>query len=95
MKRINLELNEEFYTKVKKIALYENKSVSFVIREAISSYQKDKTEIESENDPFFELANKIKLKGPKDLSEKHDKYLYDLGRANNNKKGIKNTELKE
>ena len=52
-------------------------------------------EIESENDPFFELANKIKLKGPKDLSEKHDKYLYDLGRADNNEKGIKNTELKE
>jgi hypothetical protein len=78
MKRINLELNDELYDKIKKISLEKDSNVSVAIREAIEVFNDEKIETEPELGSFFELPEICKSEGPGDLSVNHDKYLYDL-----------------
>ncbi|MCE5329082.1 ribbon-helix-helix domain-containing protein [bacterium] len=77
MKRINLELNDELYDKVKKISHGKDSNISAVIREAIEVFNDGKTEAEADQDSFFKLPEICRGKGPGDLSINHDKYLYD------------------
>ena len=78
MKRINLELSDELYEKVKKRARIAETYVSSVIREAIEVYEVKKVSHNFKKDPFFSLTRKIQVEGPEDLSENHDKYIYDV-----------------
>lgn len=77
MKRINLELDDELYNKVKIISNKKSSNVSLVIREAIELFNDEKIEIKkTEPDSFFELSEICQGEGPGDLSTNHDKYLY-------------------
>lgn len=76
MKRINLELNDELYFKVKKISHDKDSNISEVIREAIEVFNDEETE--TDQDSFFKLPEICLGEGPGDLSINHDKYLYDL-----------------
>ncbi|MHB1334965.1 MAG: ribbon-helix-helix domain-containing protein [Candidatus Humimicrobiaceae bacterium] len=78
MKRINLELNDELYDKIKKISQERDSNVSVVIREAIEVFNDEKIETETGFDSFFELPEVCQIEGPGDLSINHDKYLYDM-----------------
>ncbi len=77
MKRINLELSDELYEKVKKISYDKDSNVSGVIREALEVFNDEKTEAEADQDSFFKLPEICQGEGPEDLSINHDKYLYD------------------
>ena len=77
MKRINLELNEELYDKIKKISHEKDSNISAVIREAIEVFNDEKKETDTDQDSFFKLPEICQSGGPGDLSINHDKYLYD------------------
>lgn len=82
MKRTQLYLPEEDYEELRERAFRERTSVANLIREAIKEYTthkrkktKKKPEQKVEESPLYKIIG-LYESGKKDVSEKHDEYLY-------------------
>jgi hypothetical protein len=75
-KRITLELSIDQYEFVRKEAAAEGLTVSGLIRALIDERRASPARLRQHyrDDPFYKRRGSFK--GPKDLSVKHDKYLY-------------------
>lgn len=76
MIRTQVYLPDELYQNIRLLAKREEKSAAELIRELLKRGLKNETKYISTGRAFLEIA-KIKAKGPKDLSENIDKYLYE------------------
>lgn len=77
-KRLNIELPAEQYEFLRREAAAREKTVSGLIREFIETERKAPTREprpEDADDPL--LRRQGSFDGPSDLSERHDRYLYD------------------
>jgi len=73
-RNVTLELDEETYQEMKRLAQASGAKLETALAEAIVAYlEQRKTYV---NDPFFRLG-KAGRSGLGDLAEAHDKYLYD------------------
>ncbi len=75
-KRLTLELSVDQYEFVRKEAAAEGSTVSAFIRALIDDRRASPPRLREDyrDDPFYKRRGSFK--GPKDLSLKHDKYLY-------------------
>ncbi len=75
-KRLTLELSIDQYEFVRKEATAESLTVSGFIRALIDERRASPARLRERyrDDPFYKRRGSFK--GPKDLSAKHDKYLY-------------------
>lgn len=75
-KRLTLELSIDQYEFVRKEAAAEGLTVSGLIRALIDERRASPARLREgyRDDPFYKRRGSFK--GPKDLSVKHDKYLY-------------------
>lgn len=89
MKRTQLNLDEKTYYQLVSYARSRNSSISEAARKLISKQISDE---EPNRNPLLELAKlgeKLKVKGPKDLSTNIDYYLYGEGSPKFGSKKIK------
>lgn len=82
MLRTNLYLPQELYDEVERIAEQESKSKAETLREVIRKGVNQKKKARPNKslevmENIINLGKKYKLKGPTDLSEKIDEYLWD------------------
>lgn len=75
-KRLTLELSIDQYEFVRKEAAAEGLTISGLIRALIDERRASPAQVREgyRDDPFYKRGGSFK--GPKDLSAKHDKYLY-------------------
>jgi hypothetical protein len=71
-KRVNIELEDGDYRYLKARAEREGRSMVSLIREAIRRLRGSE-ELDPRKDPMYEVGS---FDGPRDLAERHDKYLY-------------------
>lgn len=80
MLRVNIYLTEELNREIEQISRISDISKAEVVREALEKGLK-KTQSKSKSAQalldFAYTAEKLTSTGPKDLSENHDKYLYE------------------
>ena len=77
VKRLNIELPGDQYEFLKKEAAARGVSVTSILRNLIEKYKSSKEEepLEIEEDSFFKMGASFDS-GVRDLSERHDDYLY-------------------
>lgn len=73
MKNLLIRLSDEAYEKLKLQAYANQKSMSAIVREVMTSYLEG--EPLKESDPLLSLSGNI-ASGRKDGAQQHDKYLY-------------------
>ncbi len=79
MKKINLYLTDLQHRELKDKAHHDDISMSELVREAIDEYltpKSKRTDGDLFSDPLFDIIGAVES-AEKDLSENHDKYLYD------------------
>lgn len=80
MIRTQVYLTEDLCRSIDFVAKREGKAKAQVIRESIERGLRDEAGKETVGEALLKLADlgkKLGLKGPKDLSANHDKYLYE------------------
>ena len=77
LKRTQMYFPEDMLTELKLVASANRESISEVVREAVSSYLKQKNVQAKDwkNDPIWEMVGTANS-GPSDGSLNHDNYLY-------------------
>ena len=78
MIRTQVYLPEELYQNISLVAEKEKKAKAEVIRQALEeSLAKKRKSVGATLMELAKLGKKLNIKGPKDLSTNHDKYLYE------------------
>jgi hypothetical protein len=77
MKRTQIYLKPSQIKNLKEYAERRDISMSEAIRELIDKFFRGKDQKKSVLDEILIVSDKNNPQGPKDLSKKHDKYLYD------------------